>query len=65
MELDICAKGEWRPAVLGGHGAPGVHADILAGRDCEIGWEDVFTGNESRDVPDFHTEIEARLRMNW
>jgi proteasome maturation protein len=42
MELRIAAAGEWMPLALGG--ASGVHADILAGRDTEIGWEDVFKG---------------------
>jgi hypothetical protein len=42
MELKIAREGEWRPAVLGG--ASQVHRDILEGRDCEVGWEDVFTG---------------------
>ncbi|KAF2018616.1 UMP1-domain-containing protein [Aaosphaeria arxii CBS 175.79] len=63
MELKIAREGEWRPAALGG--AAGVHRDILEGRDAEIGWEDVFTGQEMRQVPDFHTEMEGRLRMNW
>ena len=42
MELKTVKEGEWKPAVLGG--TAGVHRDILEGRDCEIGWEDVFTG---------------------
>lgn len=115
MELKIAGAGEWRPQVLGGPSS--VHSDILAGRDCEIGWEDVFVGecdlvlpvslgdtgrvgeivwerrssryravlfwksgkglveyianvfvmlgNELRAVPDFHGEMEARLKMNW
>ena len=42
MELKTVKEGEWKPAVLGG--SAGVHRDILEGRDCEIGWEDVFTG---------------------
>ena len=42
MEVKIATAGEWRPAVLGG--SSGVHKDILEGRDCEIGWEDVFVG---------------------
>jgi hypothetical protein len=42
MELKIASAGEWRPATLGG--SSGVHKDILEGRDCEIGWEDVYTG---------------------
>lgn len=90
MELKIASAGEWRPAALGG--SSGVHKDILEGRDCEIGWEDVYTGkeslklwrslqrygivsiailtlcsigNEQRQIPDFHTEIEHKMRMNW
>ncbi|KAF2266767.1 proteasome maturation factor UMP1 [Lojkania enalia] len=63
MELKITKEGEWRPVALGG--ASGVHRDILEGRDCEIGWEDVFVGNELREVPDFHSEMEARMKMNW
>jgi len=42
MERKITGAGEWRPMVLGG--ASGVHRDVLEGRDCEIDWEDVFTG---------------------
>ncbi|KAF2094789.1 proteasome maturation factor UMP1 [Rhizodiscina lignyota] len=63
MELKIARDGEWMPRMLGG--GSGVHVDVLAGRDCEIGWEDVFKGDEMRDLPDFHSEMEARLRMNW
>lgn len=44
MEQNICRAGEWRPMVLGGGQGRGVHEDVLAGRDAEIGWEDVFTG---------------------
>lgn len=42
MELKIAREGEWRPMALGG--SSGLHKDILEGRDCEVGWEDVFTG---------------------
>ena len=63
MELSIVGSGEWSPAVLGG--TSNLHADILAGRDCEIGWEDVFVGGEMRDLVDFHSEMEGRLGMNW
>ncbi len=45
MEIKIASAGEWRPAVLGG--SSGVHRDILEGRDCEVGWEDVFTGKST------------------
>ncbi|TVY58563.1 Proteasome maturation factor UMP1 [Lachnellula suecica] len=65
MELKIARDGEWRPAVLGGRGASGsgVHEDILRGRECEIGWEDVFVGDEMRSVPEFHEEVERKVRM--
>jgi len=63
MELAIVRAGEWRPCALGK--SESVHSDVLAGRDWECGWEDVFTGTEMRDLPDFHTEMERRLRMNW
>ncbi|WPH04772.1 Hypothetical protein R9X50_00766700 [Acrodontium crateriforme] len=65
MELSIVRAGEWRPGCLAG--APGgsnLHADILEGRDTEIGWEDVFTGEEMRDGMDFHVEMEGRFRMS-
>lgn len=42
MELKIAMDGEWMPRILGGGSS--IHADVLAGRDCEIGWEDVFRG---------------------
>ncbi|OJD37745.1 proteasome maturation factor ump1 [Diplodia corticola] len=63
MELKLAAAGEWRPAALGG--ASNVHGDILSGRDTEIGWEDVYKGDDLREAPDFHTEMEARMKMNW
>ncbi|KAK8156421.1 proteasome maturation factor UMP1-domain-containing protein [Phyllosticta citrichinensis] len=63
MELKVVRAGEWRPAQLGG--ASGLHSDILTGRDAEIDWEDVFKGNELGPVPDFHTEMETRMKMNW
>jgi hypothetical protein len=28
-------------------------------------WLTFLAGNELREVPDFHTEIEAKMRMNW
>ena len=71
MELSIVRAGEWRPMCLGGYGGMGmggmggVHADILSGRDTEIGWEDVFTGEELRDQIDFHVEMERSFGMNW
>jgi len=64
IEMQMTSIGEWRPALLGG-GTP-VHSDILAGRDWECSWEDVFKGGEEfREGPDFHTEMEARMKMNW
>lgn len=67
MELQIVSAGEWRPAALGaGAGSANVHAEILQGRDCEIAWEDVYTGESSDNMTlDFHSEIEHRQKMNW
>lgn len=66
MELSIVRAGEWRPSVLGGGGAggsAGLHADILAGRDESIDWEDVFEGDVFREPRDFHVEMEGRFSM--
>ncbi|KAI9679268.1 MAG: hypothetical protein M1817_005287 [Caeruleum heppii] len=63
MELRIAEEGEWRPDVLGG--SAGVSADVLRGREAEMGWEDVFRGDGTRETLDFHTQMERRLRMNW
>lgn len=30
-----------------------------------IGYANMCLGDELRDVPDLHTEMEGRLRMNW
>ena len=65
MELSIVRAGEWRPMCLGGNMGAGLHADILAGRDAEVGWEDVFMGEEMRDMPDFHREMERGFGMDW
>jgi proteasome maturation protein len=65
MELSIVGSGEWRPQCLGGGKGSDVHKDILAGRDTELDWEDVFTGEETRDLPDFHVEMEGRFGMGW
>jgi len=48
--------------MLGG-GGPGVHEDILNGRDTTISWEDVFKGDEMRNIPGFHEEVERKVRM--
>ncbi|CAG8955676.1 hypothetical protein HYFRA_00010941 [Hymenoscyphus fraxineus] len=63
MELKVVRDGSWRPAVLGGSARGGVHEDILRGRDCELAWEDVFQGDEMRNVPGFHEELERKVRM--
>lgn len=65
MELQIVRAGEWQPGCLGGLRGGNVHADILAGRDGEIAWEDVYSGEEMRDPVDFHCEMEMRMGMNW
>ena len=67
MEMQIAQAGEWTPAAAAGVSGveTGVASDILSGRDAEVGWEDVFKGREMGNVPDFHTEMEGRMRMNW
>lgn len=62
MELKITREGEWRPATLGVSG-PGVHEDILNGRDTTCSWEDIFKGDELRTLPGFHEEVEKKVRM--
>nr|POE71950.1 proteasome maturation factor ump1 [Quercus suber] len=69
MELAIVRAGEWTPAALGGGSS--VHADILAGRETEIGWEDVYAGADGvlgargEGVGEFHAEMEGRFGMGW
>lgn len=46
-------------------GSAGVSGDVLAGRDSEITWEDVYRGDETREAVDFHAEMEGRFRMDW
>ncbi|KAL5601383.1 hypothetical protein BROUX41_002630 [Berkeleyomyces rouxiae] len=65
MELKIVRDSEWRPAALAG-GAAGlrsVHEDILRGKDAEVSWEDVYTGDETVGVAGFHAEMEHKLKM--
>ncbi|KAG8527473.1 uncharacterized protein KY384_007625 [Bacidia gigantensis] len=45
MELKVCREGEYRPQCLGG--SANVGGDILAGRDCEMGWEDIYWNDGS------------------
>lgn len=34
--------------------------------DCTVRLANsIIAGNELRAVPDFHTEIEAKMKMNW
>ncbi|OJJ81729.1 proteasome maturation protein [Aspergillus glaucus CBS 516.65] len=66
MELKIVRDGTFKPAVLGGGRGGNVHEDILmlGGRDTEVGWEDVFQGDEFKEPATFHDEMEKRLRMD-
>ncbi|KAK5117273.1 hypothetical protein LTR62_005890 [Meristemomyces frigidus] len=65
MELSIVQAGEWVPGCLAGGRGGGLHADILAGRDCELDWEDVFDGSVMRNEVDFHAEMEGVMGMGW
>jgi len=40
MEMSFC--NDYKPAQLGG--PSNLHREILENRDCEVSWEDVFTG---------------------
>ena len=57
MELQIVRQGEWRPRVLGGSSA--VHSELLMGREAEVGWEDVFGGEEAGGEGAFGAEMEG------
>ncbi|KLU82548.1 hypothetical protein MAPG_01620 [Magnaporthiopsis poae ATCC 64411] len=64
MELKIAREGEWRPLVLGnGAARPGVHEDILKGRDTTVDWDDVFTNETTLPVAGIHDEMERKLRI--
>jgi len=62
MEIKMCA--DYKPMQLGG--PSNLHKDILENRDCSINWEDVYKGTDNVwETPDFHTELEAKCKMNW
>ncbi|KAJ5122493.1 hypothetical protein N7448_003627 [Penicillium atrosanguineum] len=67
MELKIVRDSTFRPAVLGGMKGGNIHEDILTlgGRDSEVSWEDIFPGDEFREPPTFHDEMEKRLKMDF
>ncbi|KAJ5713056.1 uncharacterized protein N7483_010237 [Penicillium malachiteum] len=67
MELKIVRDSTFRPAVLGGLKGGNIHEDILVlgGRDTEVGWEEIFQGDEFREPPTFHDEMEKRLKMDF
>lgn len=59
MEMKICREGEWVPSCLGGSAKAG--EEILAGRDTEISWEDIYTAEEGARDGDLQAEIETRI----
>ncbi|KAI0482099.1 proteasome maturation factor UMP1-domain-containing protein [Xylariaceae sp. FL0804] len=77
MELRTARQGSWRPACLGaangiggvgsgsggGGGGGSLHEDVLRGRDADVAWEDVFTGEERRAAVGIHDEMERKLRI--
>ncbi|KMU80742.1 hypothetical protein CISG_08685 [Coccidioides immitis RMSCC 3703] len=67
MEMKIVQEGQWKPAALGRSNESSIHEDILAlgGRETEVTWEDVFHADDLRDPPNFHDEMEQRLKMKW
>lgn len=44
-------------------GSAGVSGDVLAGRDTECTWEDVYRGDETREAG-FHAEMEGKVGMD-
>jgi proteasome maturation protein len=63
MELGIVRRSDWKPMALNAGGLPSLHEEILKGREDMISWEDVFTGEEMRSVPQFHEEMEKKVKM--
>ncbi|KAI0173317.1 proteasome maturation factor UMP1 [Hypoxylon sp. FL1284] len=63
MELKIARDGHWRPSALGPPGAPGVHEDVLRGREATLDWDDVFTGEDQRPAVSVHDEMERKLKI--
>ena len=61
MEMKVCRDGEWRPSCLGGSAR--VCEDILAGRDIEIAWEDIYKGEEKVGDGDIQADIEGRVGL--
>ena len=57
--MKICREGEWVPHCLGGSVRAG--EEILAGKDTEIAWEDVYKSEEDARVGDVQAEIEGRV----
>lgn len=47
MSRELCMGPGMGVGSVNGGGGRSVHEDVLLGRDCEIGWEDVFGGGES------------------
>jgi proteasome maturation protein len=44
-ELQVVKQTMWTPMTLGG--GCGVIEDVLMGRDCDLSWDDVFTGKSA------------------
>lgn len=61
MEMKICREGEWVPSCVGGSARTG--EEILAGRDTEIAWEDIYKGEEGVRDGDIQAEIEGRIGL--
>lgn len=62
MEMKVVRDGEWRFSGLGGS-ERSISEEILSGRDTMCGWEDVFTGRETRREGNLGEEIERKVKM--
>ncbi|ODQ64794.1 UMP1-domain-containing protein [Nadsonia fulvescens var. elongata DSM 6958] len=63
MELEIVKNTEFVPSVLERKAASSVHSDILRNKECDVDWEDIYSGAESFKVNDFHSELERKMNI--
>ncbi|ODQ61818.1 hypothetical protein WICANDRAFT_76008 [Wickerhamomyces anomalus NRRL Y-366-8] len=59
MELKIVEQTDFMPNALGN--ASNVHRDILLNKDTSIDWEDIYTGQNSFQQRDFHSDLERKM----
>lgn len=63
MEMKLVRDSDWRFSGLKVDAGRSVSEEILMGRDCSLGWEDVFSGRETRREADVGEEVERKVKM--